>query len=208
MKRILSFITTLLFMFIIPFTVMAVPAPKIATVSLSASNDTILVGETATLKATTLKQGSSFIDSWGGAVKDSTLLDDSLESYVSTATFSSSVPGTYTITYDITMKAGKSNVTFVGTESTTITVIAPKELAGAKIKNVSAIPRYNNQKHLEGYDAIGDVYAIYDNGDEEFYDTFNFNFSPNQSERNIDVTVDGHTFTVHVVNPSYEEDLK
>lgn len=202
MKRILSFITTLLFMFMIPFTVLAAQAPKIATVSLTASNDTILVGETATLTAPTPKQGSSFTDSWDGAVKDITILDDSLESYVSTATFSSSVPGTYTITYNITMKAGKSNVTFVGTKCTTITVIAPKELTDAKIKNVSATPRYNRQGHLDGYDAIGDVYAVYNTG-EEFYKTFNFNFSPNQSERNIEVTVDGQIFTVHVVNPSF-----
>jgi hypothetical protein len=186
-----------------PFTVLAAPAPKPANVSLSASNDTILVGETATLTATTLKQGSSFTDSWDGAVKDSTILDDSLESYVSTATFSSSVPGAYTITYDIIMKAGKSNVTFVGTEGTTITVIAPKELIGATIKNLSATPRYNPQQKLIGYDAIGEVYAVYNNGDEDFYDAINFNFSPNQSERNIDVAVDRQAFTVHVVNPSY-----
>lgn len=201
MKRIISFITTLLFMLILPITVMAAPAPKISTVSLSASNDTILVGETATITATTLKQGSSFTDNWTGAIKDSTILDESLGSYVSTSTFSSSVPGTYTITYDITMKAGKSNVSFVGTKSITITVIAPKELIGAAIKNVYAIPRYNTQHKLIGYDATGEVYAVYDNGEESLYDTIDFNFSPNQSERNIEVTVDGQTFTVHVVKP-------
>ena len=142
-------------------------------------------------------------DTWTGSLKNSTILDDSLESYVSTSTFSSSIPGTYTITYDITMKAGKSNVTFVGTKSITITVIAPKELIGVKIKNVSAAPKYNTQNKLTGYDATGQIYAIYDNGEEKLYDTIDFNFSPNQSKRNIDVTVYGQTFTVHVVNPSY-----
>ena len=205
MKRILSFITTLLFMFMIPFTVLAAPAPKTATVSLSASNDTILVGQTATLTATTLKQGSSFTDSWDGAVKHSTILEDSLKSYVSTATFSSSVPGTYTITYDITMNSGNSDVNFLGTNSITITVLQPKELVGATIKNISSTPVYKNKNknNIVRYDATGDIYAVYDNGEEIFYDTFEFKFNQNHKERNIDVTIDGQTFTVHIVNPNY-----
>lgn len=205
MKRILSFITTLLFMLILPITVMAAPAPKIATVSLSASNDTILVGETATLTATTLKQGSSFTDNWTGAIKDNTILDESLGNYVSTSTFSSSVPGTYTITYDITMNSGNSNVNFVGTNSITITVLAPKKLVGATIKNISSTPVYKNKdkNNIVRYDATGDIYAIYENGEEVFYDTFEFKFNQNHKERNIDVTVDGQTFTVHILNPSY-----
>lgn len=203
MKRILSFITTLLFMFMIPFTVLAAPAPKPANVSLSASNDTILVGETATLTATTLKQGSSFTDSWDGAVKDSTILDDSLESYVSTATFSSSVPGTYTITYDITMNSGNSDVNFLRTNSITITVLQPKELVGATIKNISSTPVYKNKNNIVRYDATGDIYAVYDNGEEIFYATFEFKFNQNHKERNIDITIDGQTFTVHIVNPNY-----
>lgn len=205
MKRILSFITTLLFMFMIPFTVLAAPAPKTATVSLSASNDTILVGQTATLTATTLKQGSSFTDSWDGAVKHSTILEDSLKSYVSTATFSSSVPGTYTITYDITMNSGNSDVNFLGTNSITITVLQPKELVGATIKNISSTPVYKNKNknNIVRYDATGDIYAVYDNGEEIFYDTFEFKFNQNHKERNIDVTIDGQTFTVHILNPNY-----
>ena len=34
---------------------------------------------------------------------------------------------------------------------------------------------------------------------------YEFNFDPNHADKNIDVTVDGQTFTVPIVNPSYIE---
>lgn len=178
-------------------------APKAASTSLSASAQEIKVGETVTLAASTLKQGSDYSDSWFGATREGTYLDGAIESYVSTATFTGQVPGTYTIWYEITMSAGKSGVTFVGTASIEITVVQPAVIVGATIKNVSVTPTYNNGNgNLNGYNAIGDVYAVWSDDTETYYGKVNFHFSDNQTIRNLGVTINGVEYTVkNIVRP-------
>jgi hypothetical protein len=198
MKKIMSIISTFIFILATSVVVIAAPAPKTATVSLSASATTINVGQAVTLTTSTLKQGSSYTDSWGGAVKNTTILNEATGNYVSTATFSETTPGTYTVTYGITMSAGKSGVTFVGYQSITITVIEPAKITGAIVKNVVATPKYNSQNKLTGYDATGDVYAVLSNGKETYYGPADFNFSPNQTSRNIEVLVENVSYTVNV----------
>lgn len=80
-----------------------------------------------TLIATNRKQGSNFSDNWTGATKVSTVLveDGDNEYYVSTATLSLADPlpfGTYPVTYDITMTAGHSEVSWTGETSASFTV--------------------------------------------------------------------------------------
>lgn len=198
MKKMLLCSLVFVFIFTMSMGVLSAPAPKIAAVTLSASAINVTLGQTVTLTAATLKQGSSYSDSWSGATKISTMLDEATGSYISTAAFSAATPGTYTISYSITMGAGKSTVAFNGADSITITVTNPASITGAAAKNVIATPKYNNQGHLTGYDSTADIYALWSNGAETFYGTVNFNFSPNQTSRNIDVLVDGNTYTVRV----------
>jgi hypothetical protein len=104
----------------------AAPAPKTATVSMSPTSATLTVGQTLDLAATTLKQGSGYSDQWTGAAKLGTALNAD-GYYVSTARFTAAAPGTYTVTYRIAMTAGRSDVSWQGSASATITVVAARD---------------------------------------------------------------------------------
>ncbi|WP_312832617.1 hypothetical protein [Sedimentibacter saalensis] len=196
MKKVISIILVFVFLLAMQTIAIAAPAPKTVDVLLDASSTTIKVGQVVTLTATTDKQGSSYIDSWDEAEKIDTIHDTETETYVSTAKFTGITPGTYTITYEITMSSGKSDVTFNGVKSVEITVVQDSKIKGAAIYNVKVIPTYNPNGHLTGYDAEGDLYAVWDNGDETYYGKVEFNFSPNQESRNYDVIIEGVTYTV------------
>lgn len=200
MKKIFSIVLVLVFVLTMSIGAFAAPAPKTAPVSLTASALTVKVGETVSLEAVTLKQGSDFTDSWTGATKGITVLNTATGYYVSKASFSAAVPGTYTIKYDIIMTAGKSNVSFVGTANVTITVINPATIVGAAIKNVKAKANINPNGKITGYDATGDVYAVWSDGRETFYGVKEFSFSANQDIRNIEVTINGTEYTIKGVN--------
>jgi uncharacterized protein YjdB len=103
----------------------AAPPPKTASVALSPATATLTVGQTLDLTATTLKQGSAYSDGWSGAAKLGTVLNAD-GYYVSTARFTAAAPGTYLVTYHITMTAGRSDVAWQGQASATITVVAPR----------------------------------------------------------------------------------
>jgi len=103
----------------------AAPPPKSASVALSPATATLTVGQTLDLTATTLKQGSAYSDGWSGAAKLGTGLSAD-GYYVSTARFTAAAPGTYTVTYAITMTAGRSDVAWQGQASATITVVAAR----------------------------------------------------------------------------------
>lgn len=175
---------------------MAAPAPKTVDVSLDASSTTIKVGQVVTLTATTDKQGDDYVDSWDEAEKIGTIHDTEAGTYVSTAKFTGITPGTYTITYEITMSSGKSDVTFNGIKSVEITVVQDSKITGAAIKNVNVTPKYNSKGHLTGYAAEGDLYALWADGSKTYYGKVEFNFSPNQESRNYDVIIEGVTYTV------------
>ncbi len=99
---------------------------KAVDVSVAPTVTIVPVGGTLEVTATTLKHGSAFTDSWSGATKVSTVLASD-GYYVSKATFMAGSPGTHRVTYNITMVAGNSHVSWEGTGATTITVwvIAP-----------------------------------------------------------------------------------
>ncbi len=197
MKKILAVIVSFVFIFIVAKPVMAAPLPKEAKMSLETSALQVRVGETVTLTATTLKEGSSYIDSWDGAVKVSTILNNE-GNYISSATFSATAPGAYTITYNIKMTAGRSGVTFEGNKTVTITVVNPAVIVGAKVDNVLAIPVTNPKGNITGYDATGDLYAVYSDNTEEYIDTISFHFSSTQTTRNISVEIEEVTYVVSV----------
>ncbi|TWH83636.1 hypothetical protein [Sedimentibacter saalensis] len=196
MKKVISIILVFVFLLAMQTIAIAAPAPKTVDVLLDASSTTIKVGQVVTLTAITDKQGSGYIDSWDEAEKIDTIHDTEAETYVSTAKFTGITPGTYTITYEITMSSGKSDVTFNGVKSVEITVVQDSKIKGAAIYNVKVTPTYNPNGHLTGYDAEGDLYAVWDNGDETYYGKVEFNFSPNQESRNYDVIIEGVTYTV------------
>lgn len=77
-------------------------------------------GVTVIFTATTLKCGSAYVDSWSGASKVSTVLNSN-GYYVSTAEYIiTGDSGDLTVTYSITMTAGKSDVHWTGTGTTTV----------------------------------------------------------------------------------------
>lgn len=95
--------------------------PQAVGVSVAPIVTGVQVGQTLEVTATTLKHGSAYTDSWAGATKASTELSSD-GYYVSKATFTAGSPGTHNVTYKITMVAGKSDVSWEGTGTTTITV--------------------------------------------------------------------------------------
>ncbi len=97
-------------------------SPKAVGVSVAWTETIVQVGDTLELTATTPKHGSAFTDGWSGATKVSTLLNSD-GYYVSRATFSPGQPGLYTVTYNITMSAGKSDVAWEGRGTGIITVL-------------------------------------------------------------------------------------
>lgn len=194
----------LVMLLITTITALAAPPPKtVETYILPATAQTLTVGQTLNLEAKTLKHGSHYTDVWQGATKEITVLNTETGEYESAATFTATEPGTFIITYTITMTAGKSHISFVGTGTVTVEVVAPAlTLVGAAMYNVTATPRYNPQGNLTGYDAAGDVYAIMSDGSQVFYRRVNFNFSPNQTSRNLDVVIEGETFTIYnIIRP-------
>ena len=79
-----------------------------------------VVDKTIRLEATTPSEGTYYcLDSWDGATKLSTILDDG--SYVSTAVFTPTKSETFTVTYRITM-FGKSGTVWTGTASVELAV--------------------------------------------------------------------------------------
>ena len=169
MKKLLSIALVFVFIATMSIGVYAAPAPKVATVSLSASELTVNVNEPVALTAATLKQGSSFTDSWTGAEKVATVLNTATGYYASTSTFKASTAGEYTITYDIAMNAGKSGVTFIGSNSITITVIDPATIVGATVKNLVFTPKIEELGKdkiptIVGYDGTGEIYALWSDG--------------------------------------------
>lgn len=194
----------LVMFFLTTITALASPPPKtVETYILPATAQTLTVGQILSLEARTLKHGSHYTDTWQGAAKLETLQNKETGEYESAATFIATEPGTFTITYTITMTAGKSHVSFVGTGSVTVEVVAPAlTVVGAAMYNVTATPRYNPQGNLTGYDAVGDVYAVMSDGSQVFHRRVNFNFSPNQTSRNMDVVIEGETFTIYnIIRP-------
>jgi hypothetical protein len=163
------------------------------------------------LSAVTAKYGSSVVDNWvvtdedGNTVdsaivtnKDSdTVLQDvnGVNSYVATTHFTATEPGTYKVTYNIDMKAGKSEVTFSGTDSENVTVKAVKQITGIEFHLISKGTVGNNEQYK------GEIYLVYSDGTtEDTGKTANVTFSKNGNDtlKEVQFTVDGKTYTTQV----------
>lgn len=96
--------------------------PKTITVVLSETPTIVKAGEAVTFMAVSEKHGSSYSDFWSNAEGEQTVFDEETECYISEAVFQADKPGIYTISYEITMYAGKSNIAFTGKIERTIEV--------------------------------------------------------------------------------------
>ncbi len=189
MKKILS----VMLMFILLMSLM-IPAyadseAKEVEAAVSASATKVNIGESVELSAVVPKHGSTFTDSWSLAEKVGTILDEDSESYISTAVFKAVEPGKYTIEYNITMQAGKSNVVFVGKGSVTIEVTGEITVVGAEIIVTSFKSVLNNYGSTLYYKAEGKKYAVWSNGKRLYCGFISFNFGINDTFRDVNVTL-------------------
>lgn len=218
MKRVISTILAALLVLGLRGGVLASPSAKTIDVELSASSAaglsvltatelstpavTIKAGESVILTAVSLKHGSAYEDMWSGASALGTVLDEESESYISSAVFTAGEPGIYTVTYDIQMKAGKSDVLFAGNASKTIEVTGSAVVTGAEIRGLVVTPIKNSQGDIVSYLACGYTYILYSDGTSKEYGFISFYFGVNETEKDISVTVyeDGkyYTYTVRV----------
>lgn len=158
-------------------------------VILSDAPEVVKVGDKVELTATTKKQGSAYNDNWSNAVASTTVYDAATGTYISKAEFSAEKPGTYTISYCIDMTAGISGTGFRGMVVKTITVINPVTLIGADIRDMVITPVYKADGSLLVYSVSGKVYALWSDQTATPYSSLFFNFGPNETEKNVDVTI-------------------
>lgn len=208
------------------------PAPKEkeADVSLQVTElvEVVYEGESVELEAVTKKKGSSYDVKWSfkelGSEEDSsdkgtleevetnlvTLpLEEGSEEladfYVSEASFTGLVPGTYEITASVVMQAGKSHVSFVGNDSVEQEFKeseAVAALTGFVAKNFVVTETRNPRGNITGYNVTYDLFAQYDNGTEELYQSdVSGSLSQNQLSKNESITIDGVKYTYVISRP-------
>lgn len=201
--------------------------PKEADVELKITQlvEVIKEGETVDLEAVTQKKGSSYKVDWSveglnadgtpyGAEEEAYVLKEgvtSLESlpvegseevvgtYVSTATFTGNKVGSYQITATIVMNAGKSHVSWTGSDSEDIKVEAAVKVIGLVAKTTASQAEYNKQGKVTGYNVTYDLYVQYDNGSEVLLTqgaTTNLGASGNSKDVKVDY--EGTTYSVTV----------
>jgi len=179
-----------------PLTVSAEEKDCIVDVAIFADTTNVKIGESVTLKAVSVKQGSSYQVNWNGARDQGTILDNAGDTYVSTAGFSSDKPGTYKVEYSILMKAGNSDKCFWGKAVETITVYEEKKtVVGADIKKLTITPAVKSDGSTI-YSALGTTYVLWSDGTSEPYGTVYFFFQENEYSKNIDVVfnIDGQIY--------------
>ena len=108
-----------------------ITASKTAETELTVSEREILVGENTDLSAATEKKGSSYQVTWSsnqeGIFGEGETVKTDEGYYVSTNNYTANEAGDHTLSYSITMTAGKSHVSWTASDSETIKVIAPVE---------------------------------------------------------------------------------
>ena len=203
MKKVLALITIFSLVLTVGLPVAAKSDPKSIETVVKGDAVKLKVGDKVTLTVETEKHGSSYTEEWDGAKGVTTILDKDTGMYISKAKFYAERPGIYTITYSITMKAGKSKMVFLGRASKTIEVVDSVKFTGVEINDVSVTPVNNSSGEVIGYSAMGNVYTVWSDGSSKLYGTTYFFFSPNQISRYVYVTVwvDGEEY-VYKVNVS------
>lgn len=168
-----------------------------AVTNLEASKLEVVTNEEVTITATTEKQGQFSTDSWTNAEKvGETVLNSAESTYISTAKFKSSTPGTYTISYRIEMSAGNNQGKFVGEKTITIKVVEPKpEVKKVKEFKISSAYVGNQDKgNTKQALYITKLLVTYDNGEsEEIGVNIKIGNIYNKQDRNFDVTFEGVT---------------
>lgn len=166
MKKYLVALLTLVFLFSFSTVAMAEVADKSASLTLTASAYSVQAGQSVTFTARTLKQGSNYLNpTWsinGVPVNETLDIDTTTfadDYYTTTISIPFNTPGTYNVSVNIIMSAGKgkSDVQFVATQTVTINVGAV--LTSAKFngsdnifdtEGESLVLTFNNNVHLNG----------------------------------------------------------
>jgi len=203
MKKILSVMLMFIMLMSLMIPAYADSEVKETEVVVSASDVTVNVNESVALSAVVPKHGSSFTDSWSAAEKDGTVLDEDTQSYFSTATFKACEAGVYTIEYNITMNAGKSNAVFVGKGSVTVVVSKPA-VVGAEIRNLSIVGNPIINAGGTYYLISGKTYIIWNGTNAEEYGFVSFYFKEADSYKDVAVKMKvgltEYSYTVRVTH--------
>jgi len=114
--------------------------------------------------------------------------------WVSKNSFVGLAAGTYEITAVMTMTAGKSDVTFVGSDSVQVEVVNPVVVTGFVSKTKYATEIWN-KKHTSiiGYDVTYDLYIQYSDGSTSLYqaDLVQGFGGGQQTDRSVKINYDG-----------------
>ena len=174
-------------------------ADVVLTVTQVVDLDALKIGQTIPLKVSTLKKGSDNSIAWkvDGLNTDGTTFAVSAANYaitgdavgqvvplynettmttedfvVAKGSFTGYAAGTYQITATITLIAGKSDVSWVGSDSTTVTVVDPVKLTGFTAKNFLSTAVWNKtHTNIKGYDVSYDLYKVFSDGTQTLYQT-------------------------------------
>ncbi|MCX7773561.1 MAG: hypothetical protein N2376_10675 [Clostridia bacterium] len=187
----------------LPVASFALPQAKAVDLQWGSIPDQIKLGETIELTATALKMGSGFKDAWTNAQKLETTYDTGTGCYRARAEFKPTKPGSYEISYSITLNRGKSGKSFSGTLTKTIVVTDEKKVTGADIRDVELIPG-NGGGSAVGYTVIGYAYALLSDGTALPLDEMiTFYMDAQETDRDIPVSFtyneQEYNFTVHYV---------
>lgn len=187
--------------------------------------EVIKEGESVDLEALTMKKGSSYNVTWSvlglttngdtDAVnpEDYTLddygytlealpvegTDELADTYVAKAKFTGKKAGTYQITAAVTMKAGKSHVSWVGEDSKDVKVEAALKVVGLLAKTTKVEAEKNNQGKVTGYNVTYDVYVKHEDGTEKLLtEGATTNLGASGNAKKVEISYEGQTYSVTV----------
>lgn len=228
MKKILSMVMTTVMVLGLSVNVFAEQTvPKDADVTLTIAQvvdvDALTVGQTIPLEVTALKKGSACTAVWSvsrlntdgstdltanctilGDATASVVTDSSLvDNWVAGGTFTGNVAGTYQITATLTMSAGKSDVSWNGSDSTNVTVLNPATVTGFVAKNFVATAVWNSKHtNITGYNVEYDLFINYSDNTSEKYNSLTNAMGAGQKSDSLTVLyTDGKTYSYTVTNP-------
>lgn len=194
MRKWLTILLTMVFALSFSLYGSACTNEKEAKVFITATTENVRVGDTVILTAAAEKYGSSYADSWGEAEDKGTTYDHSTHLYTSTAVFTAKNPGTYTITYRITMQSGHNGMIHFGKATRIITVEDPLKsvitITGVEIRDLLLTRLTNSDGTVSGYFATGNVYTLWSNNTSTLYGTIGFLFGSDESTKDVNVTID------------------
>lgn len=185
----------LLLVILLPVPIEAKTRIKQADVEITAGAYTVNVGESVTLTAQWIKQGSTCEVVWSGAEGSGIVPADGF--CTSQAVFTAAQPGVYTIAADVVMRSGKSATEFTGRVECTITVLDPVKIEGVELRNVTFCEVKRADGSVRGYWAVGDVYIVKTDGTALPYSTSMEYLDADATSKNVTVTysVDGVQYT-------------